>query len=143
MMTAARGRVAVCFVAALALCVCERVWHLTVQSVANGQPRFCISRRSDCRGEGVQLKVVIVSEVDSTGAIRARMWSIQPSGDHSDRLEHLTYGIAPQGWVEDSPAAPLQGDTFYSINGQFFFRLSGRQAHVYSLSEFSKMNGAH
>jgi hypothetical protein len=105
-------------------------------------PSFCVSRHSDCRGEGVQLKVLIVSEVDSTGAIRARMCSIQPSGDHSGRLEHLTYGVAPQGWVEESPASPLKGDTFYSINGQFFFRLSGQQARVYSLSEFSKMNGA-
>ena len=141
-LAASSRRIAVvCLVTAALLCACERVWYLTVIAVADGRPEFCISRYSGCRGEGVQLTLVVVSTVDASGKSQAQVWKIHPMIGHDQGLRHIAYGVLPQGWVEDSPAAPLNDGTFYSVNGQFFFQLSGQQrARLYSFAEFSRLH---
>ncbi len=127
-------------VACLALSACERVWYLTIVSLTDNRPEFCITRSKGCVGEGIQLRTIIVSQVDEDGKRLGDVWTIEErsASDQNDRIRSLVYGVAPKGWVEDAPAAPLRVNTYYSVNEQFYFILLGNgRSRVESLAEFS------
>ena len=128
--------------ASVLLSGCEQVWYLTVASAANDRPEFCIARSKECTGEGVQLSSVVISEVDEKGEHLRRVWSIGRSEVARDHvIKRLVYGVVPAGWTQDAPAIPLRRNSYYSVNDQFFFVLSGEaETRVYSLPEFSKKN---
>lgn len=119
---------------------CEREWHFTLIRPIADNPRFCISRYSDCKGNGVTLAGLNIDEVNEKGELIRTMWVIVP--ESSSALKKLTYGIVPKGYKETTKAIPLEIDKIYSVLGRYYFRLkrsdSSIEAEIYNIEEFNK-----
>jgi hypothetical protein len=128
-------------VATLLLSSCERDWHVAIAGFDGDNPEFCVSRSAECTGSGVQLTLMDIDEVDDHGNRLSVAGSIQAhSNEQQDYIiRRVVYGAVPKGWLQYQQPAPLHEESYYSINGEFYFRAVGRRIpHVYTREEFFK-----
>jgi hypothetical protein len=115
------------------------VWFLTIPSSRNGTPEFCFSQYSNCHGDGVQLYSLRFARVDERGNPVETVWSVQNSQDRPAdyTIKRVAYGDVPAGWTEAHPASSLRDNSYYSVNGVFYFsKISKDQFRVYSREQF-------
>lgn len=100
---------------------CERQWHFSITGgQATLEPQFCVSKKVDCRGGGVDLGQFFVYRVNEDTGAYTPVWEIEPS--ENVPLHLFTYGRPPQGWTATEPAHPLEVGALYSV-GKYFFRI--------------------
>lgn len=69
-------------------------------------PLFCISKKRNCRGEGLVLNTLLFAEFGADGQEVEQVWAIKPIANVP--LRELRYGIVPEGWRELGRPRPLR-----------------------------------
>ena len=123
-------------VALVVLLGCPQKMHLTVTDVSESlSPKFCISERRGCQGDGIGMPMFSVAEVDDDGrwtnenGVIKPMWAIEVT--ENVKLRNVQYGQLPEGWKEISPSVPLELDTWYTA-AEHYFRFHEDGGHVES-----------
>lgn len=120
---------------------CEREWHFTITDLSNyNYPKFCISHSESCKGDGVSLASLNIDEVNNKGDLIKPVWTITAIGRKN--LKNVVYGIAPEGYKENSKAVPLELNKLYSVQNSFYFQIVkiGEKVDVelYDYQEFNQ-----
>jgi hypothetical protein len=127
----------VCFL----LMACTLEWHFSAIGLdVSNKLIFCVSKRPHCSGDGVWISDFAILEVPNPGSDTQYrpVWSIKPRGKDA-KLNRITYGITPQGYIEIIAAEPLQEGKVYEV-GSYRFRMKIDQGkpifHVAPIHEF-------
>lgn len=91
------------------------------------RPVFCFDEEGTCTGRGLSFNHIDVVEHNDKSEIIQDNWILfydpENSMGSSGFLNHLTYGIVPDGYKELFPAKKLKLNTYYSVNFQNFFKI--------------------
>jgi len=143
-----RSRLSLCWLFAiwlfafLFLLGCQDKWYFEITEFSDpSHPRFCLSHREGCRGQGIKPPGLAVHEVNERGEYIREMWIVEYTKD--TYVKEVTYGITPEGYKEKVKAIPLEIDKLYAIQGGvYYFRLlmfKGKViSEVYSDDQFYK-----
>jgi hypothetical protein len=126
--------------ALLALCAaplsllvgCERKWYLQIiESSDPAHPVLCLSMSSNCKGDGVDLAVLAVYELDRSGQTVKPVWIIQSTTNHP--LKIVKYGSLPNGWKVVVPPQVIEIGKIYKIEDHVFgCKLHDQQVKCFS-----------
>ena len=109
----------------LILAGCQRELHVSVVSYEGPtKVHFCVSKRPNCSGGGVNESILSVVGVGDDGSPAGElMWTIERvTGARG--LGEFVYGVVPDGWREESPAKPLAGGQWYMIGVAHYVRFN-------------------
>jgi hypothetical protein len=104
-------------------------WRMQAKEITDPlKPVFCFDELGNCTGTGWFLddRLIIVAEHDRTKKIVQTNWFIYydyETGSSYSPMNQLTYGVLPKFYREKFPAKKLKLNTYYSVNGQNFFRI--------------------
>lgn len=108
---------------ALFLTSCSRQLFLNIEDINNYQyPKFCVSTSEYCVGGTTSLPFIWVHELSEDDGFfegsQNIVWSIH-SRTNVER-KYFTYGVTPDGWVEETKPRPLKLNTLYAFdNGEY------------------------
>ncbi|HBA70811.1 MAG: hypothetical protein A2X82_18265 [Geobacteraceae bacterium GWC2_55_20] len=131
-------------IAIIVACItgCSQELFFSITDASNpAYPKFCITSKKDCRGQNLILAMADISEVDESGNAIKKMWAIQARTNATQK--EYVYGNLPDGWIEITPARPLELGKTYTFNGgAFYFRIisvgATYKAEVLTLEEYVK-----
>lgn len=78
-----------------------------------------------------------ISEMDSRNRYVKTVWSIQRKYDQKSNPKtlQLQYGNKIAGWIETKPPLPLKTNTFYNINGRYYFKRLAKDKYLVLTAE--------
>lgn len=123
----------------LLLSACIKQRGLSTVGVGEVGPIFCFSSGAKCDEKGDEVHSIYVDEVDRKGNSVGMVWLLHGASDiQADYIiKRVEYGKVPHGWKEKEPSQPIKSNTYYSVNGEFFFMRDGKeQYHVETRKEF-------
>lgn len=99
---------------------CPQEWFFSITDTSDpAHPKFCITTKSGCRGNNLVLAMVDVAEVNSSGEKIKQMWAIEARTNAAQK--EYQYGKLPDGWLEITPAKPLELGKIYTFHGGAFY----------------------
>lgn len=112
---------------------CQEEWHVAITGLETGAvPRFCITKRPGCTGDGVWISIFAVLPVIDPVSWKTGkpVWRIEPEKPGAS-LREFVYGVTPTGYKQVVPPEPLQPGRIYEV-GDYWFRLketNGKLSH--------------
>jgi hypothetical protein len=107
----------------LLLTGCPKEWHVAITDVQAGPtPRFCVTKRPGCNGDGTWVSMFIVDQVadaPSQKQTRKPVWWIEPA-KRGATLHYVVYGVTPPGYRQVVPPQRLELGRIYQIHDDRF-----------------------
>ncbi len=107
-------------------------WHFAIVGFdPHGNPRFCVTERPGCTGDGVWLSMFDVEEwpipPPPPPKVYRGVWGLRAIS--KERLREFSYGVAPPGYRQSRPAEPLVPGRIYLVDFHWF-RLRERDGQM-------------
>lgn len=106
---------------AFTLIACTKAWYLSIENI-DSEIVFCFSTSEFCSGDGVDLAMIDISEVDNQGKEVKPVWRI--SRREGEVVMKVVYGRPLAGWDQSIPPINLEQDKYYSVMDIYFFRIN-------------------
>lgn len=96
----------------LAACAIDHLPRATVVNPKLPAPEFCVHSRRSCERPGPNYRganfEVRATPLEQPGARETTVWAIEPPSSSGHSRMILRYGQCPAGWLELTPATPLE-----------------------------------